>query len=440
MKPSMQFFAVAAGATAADPYQIHIRGPIDRKWDSESWSVTDTERMVMAELGKIPKGTKIHTHINSEGGSVKMAMGIRNAFKTRASDMVIHNAGFMLSAATLIPPKGVRVVSPPGTGWMVHDPSAYPMDAMNAEQAQKFTNAMDAVGDMMAAAYAERTGMSAKEARDMMKAETWMTHEKAIDKGFADDDGDEDEDDERDETMAVAPEIFATFKGIPEEFKRRLEAAKEGTQTEPRSTGSGHPQVQGQPPVTAASTISAKEGGEAGGPTAAKSNQPKEKSMNKIIATLVAAGFSVASDATEDAVLPHINALIDQRNLAKKEADKERRNRIEAHVKGKAAALGLSEELTAKYIEAITKDESVQVLFDALKPVEARPADKPRRGADPAPADIQAQSANRLDEIRKQLVTERDPLKISALAKEARELRGDKGMFDRKPSTKELVA
>src|SRR5438105_9230278 len=104
--PKLDFFRVQCKADSNAPARIDLRGAIDNKWDAENYTITDTEKEILNLLKGIPEDRETHVHVSSEGGSVKMALGIHNAFRPRAKNLTFHNAGVMLSSATLLPPKG----------------------------------------------------------------------------------------------------------------------------------------------------------------------------------------------------------------------------------------------------------------------------------------------------------------------------------------------
>lgn len=387
---------------AGDLPEISIRGVIGSKFDPVKWTVSNTEEAVLAELAKIDKGKNIRCLVNSKGGDFGLALGVYNAFRRRGNITTV-NEGYALSAASVVMCGGSKVVSPKSSQWMIHRASA--MVAGDTDQMRKAMDALAVSDDVMAGIYAERTGKPKKEMAEMMVKETWMSGEKAKEMGFCDDC---DEDPDMD-TKASAEElaIVACYQNTPEDLRRKL-------------------------------TVSNDAGG-----TPATVNQPKGTEMKNIITALVAAGYQLAADATEDTVLAQISALVKDRDTFKnknadleKQATEAHKLRIEAHVQAKVDAKIIGAELKGKWVEAILKDDGAQALLDAMAtPAAEQP--KGHRGAAPAPADPSAAKSDqdKLNDIRAQMATEKDPAKISALAIEARKLRGHGDIFDAEQKT-----
>ena len=67
---------------------------------------------------------------------------------------------------------------------MIHEASTWTFG--NKSDIQKTLNALETIDDSLVAVYVERTGLGAEEISDLLKAETWMTADEAVEKGFAD--------------------------------------------------------------------------------------------------------------------------------------------------------------------------------------------------------------------------------------------------------------
>lgn len=107
-------------AEADGTYEIQIRGVIGQYFDEETWTVKDTEEDVLNELKRIPVGSKINVRINSRGGDVGLGLGIYNALKTRKNDVTTHNCGYAFSAASIAMLAGSRRISTTASAWMIH--------------------------------------------------------------------------------------------------------------------------------------------------------------------------------------------------------------------------------------------------------------------------------------------------------------------------------
>lgn len=131
--------------------------------------------------------TDLTIHINSCGGSLYTGSAIHNLLKEMVDNVTVIIEGIAASAATVIAVAGDTVKMMKNGLFMIHEPSisGY-LDNATAEDAEKLKAMLDAGAESAAVAYAEKTGMSVKALRKLMKAETWMTGEEALEKGFVD--------------------------------------------------------------------------------------------------------------------------------------------------------------------------------------------------------------------------------------------------------------
>lgn len=131
--------------------------------------------------------TDLTIHINSCGGSLYTGSAIHDLLKEMVDNVTVIIEGIAASAATVIAVAGDTVKMMKNGLFMIHEPSisGY-LDNATAEDAEKLKAMLDAGAESAAVAYAEKTGMSVKALRKLMKAETWMTGEEAMEKGFVD--------------------------------------------------------------------------------------------------------------------------------------------------------------------------------------------------------------------------------------------------------------
>lgn len=282
MKRKLPFnFNVQANATTTEPAEIVIRGVIGSYFDDETWSISDTEEDVLNELNQIPAGKKINVRINSVGGDVGLTLGCYNALARRTADVTTYNEGYACSAASVLMLAGSRRVSPKSSIWMIHCASNY--CGGNAAASRKNAEMLDVHDQTLAAIYAKAAGGTPGEWMKKMEAETWMTGEQALECKLAtSDEGDTlPMDDDMGEPEAQARQaIVSTFKNVPENLRSRIF-------------------VKAQAAVI---------------PPPAVNNQPKKTNMKSIITALVAAGFSIPAETTDETlILPAIMALITAR-------------------------------------------------------------------------------------------------------------------------------
>lgn len=160
-----------------------LEGPIsEESW----WGDEVTPQAFRDELKKI-SGDKLTVSINSVGGDVWAGVSIYNALAELDMDVLVKVDGLAASIASVIAMAGDKIIMSPGSTMMVHRASMLAMG--DAEDMKKAIEMLESVEDGIVQIYAERTGQSEVEVREMMEAETWMSPEKAVELGFADEVG-----------------------------------------------------------------------------------------------------------------------------------------------------------------------------------------------------------------------------------------------------------
>lgn len=355
MKTAKRPFNLSIRALDQDRYEICIRMIICEYIDYATWTVKNTEDDVLNELKQIPEGKQIDVRINSRGGDVGLGLGIYNALSRRSKDITTYNDGYALSAASIVMLAGSKRVSPAASVWMIHRCQGG-VDG-TGDDMRSMADGMDVIDDMMANVYASVSGKKSKEEfRTMLNKTTWFDGETAVELGLATDCVGELPAEEAEITDAER-KIIATYeKTIPANLRDRVL------------------------PKAAAPRASLP-----AGTPAAKPNPTKAKSMNKIIAALVAAGFTVATDAQEDAVLPAVTALISERTNFKNQLaghETALKNRVTAKVDKAIADKVIKAERKDALIKAGMADET---MLDFIDDVRAEAATRQPRGVRPAP-------------------------------------------------------
>lgn len=138
----------------------------------------------LAELGALPEGTPIDLRLNSPGGSIFDAVAIYNAIKRHEGTVTVWIDGIAASAASYVAMAGDEIVMPENTFLMIHDPAGIVMGT--ASDMRAMAEALDKVGDSLAAGYAAKSGRSTDEIAALMAAETWLDATEALALGFAD--------------------------------------------------------------------------------------------------------------------------------------------------------------------------------------------------------------------------------------------------------------
>jgi ATP-dependent Clp endopeptidase proteolytic subunit ClpP len=139
---------------------------------------------VVSALGGISGDVEVH--LNSPGGNVFDGMAIYATLNDRRGDVGVVVDGLAASAASFIAmaaSPGKLAMTPNGT-MMVHE--AWGACLGNAADMQDAAQRLEQASANIASVYAERGGRTAAECRDLMRAETWLVGQEAVDAGLAD--------------------------------------------------------------------------------------------------------------------------------------------------------------------------------------------------------------------------------------------------------------
>lgn len=178
-----------------------------------------TDRDVIDALADIGPGD-VTVRLNSGGGYVKDGVAIYNALRGHPGKVTISVDGIAASSASVIAMAGNSIVMRTGALMMIHDPSGFTFG--NAEAHRGTADVLDKMADVIAGVYALRTGEPVAAMRDLMKTETWLDADEAVEFGFATD---------KDEAAAdaVAAFDYGIYVGapasIPQDARRALPAS-----------------------------------------------------------------------------------------------------------------------------------------------------------------------------------------------------------------------
>lgn len=140
----------------------------------------------MEDLATVKDKSNINVKLNSCGGDLYTGIAIHNALKALPGKVNVIIEGIAASAASVIACAGDTVTVYPGSILMIHGVSIMTWDWLNIQEIEQLKNSMDASERAVAAIYNAKTGIDTETLRNMMKNETWMTGEEAVEKGFAD--------------------------------------------------------------------------------------------------------------------------------------------------------------------------------------------------------------------------------------------------------------
>ncbi len=154
--------------------------------DIVSWAFEDLGEMSSYSLVKqvkdIPEDANITVHINSNGGEVKEGLGIYNALKDRNVTTICE--GFAASAASVVFCAGTTRIMQPASLLFVHQ--ALMATIGNADELEKDAQDLRKITESVVNAYKEAgVNLSDDEIMELLKAESWLTPNEALEYGFA---------------------------------------------------------------------------------------------------------------------------------------------------------------------------------------------------------------------------------------------------------------
>lgn len=151
-------------------------------YDAIAWFAVTADQFVR-DLAKITAST-INVRINSPGGDVFDGIAIYNALIRHSARIVTTVDGLAASAASVVALAGDEVRIADGAFVMIHNASAIAMG--NESDLRQTADVLHSIDGALAGIYARRMDISANDARTLMDAETWMSADDAVGKGFAD--------------------------------------------------------------------------------------------------------------------------------------------------------------------------------------------------------------------------------------------------------------
>lgn len=160
--------------------ELLLSGAVGEGFFEDGFSYLD----VVEALAAVGRNNDVTVRINSGGGIASEGVAIFNALESHKGKVTVIVESIAASAASVIAMAGDEVIMRSGSSMMVHDPATF--TAGNSQDHAKSVEMLETIAASMADIYAEKTGRSAKDIREEMKSETWMTAKEAVAKGYAD--------------------------------------------------------------------------------------------------------------------------------------------------------------------------------------------------------------------------------------------------------------
>jgi ATP-dependent Clp endopeptidase proteolytic subunit ClpP len=136
------------------------------------------------ELKALGPIAELTVRINSPGGSVFDGIAIYNALKRHDAAITVWIDGIAASIASVIAMAGDEVVMPENAMLVLHDPSG--LVAGTAADMRAMAEALDRMKAGMVAAYRDKSGRDDAEIEALMRDETWLSAQEAVELGLAD--------------------------------------------------------------------------------------------------------------------------------------------------------------------------------------------------------------------------------------------------------------
>lgn len=164
--------------------QIKIKGAIISNDSIPMYQEAQKEYTALKDI-QIPFPDKpLDVIINSGGGDVFTGSEIYSMLKSHKGHVTVKIVGVCASAASMVAMAGDTVEMSPTGLLMIHNAMGWTFG--NTQEHEKQIKSLEEANDSIAKAYQNKTGLPLSKIRDLMKAETWFSCNKAIEYGFVD--------------------------------------------------------------------------------------------------------------------------------------------------------------------------------------------------------------------------------------------------------------
>lgn len=177
------------------PNEIYLYGSVGADfWDEEFFTARDVATQLADMEGDVT------VRINSGGGIANEGQAIYNHLRDHDGQVHVVIDGAAASAASLIAMAGDTITMRMGAFMMIHDPAQWMIEGRGTEDDHlRAATGLRVLANSYAKVYAARAAITAEEARTIMKDETWLDGEAAVEAGFATD---------HDQEQSVAAAMF----------------------------------------------------------------------------------------------------------------------------------------------------------------------------------------------------------------------------------------
>ena len=169
------------------PKIIKLRGPLISNNQQEAYDWFGMEAVSAKSISNaLPDdGSDIVLEVNSNGGLVTVGSDIYTMLKQYQGNVTAEVTGMAASAASVAIMAADTVVISPTAQMMIHK-ALLGYVSGNSDDLDKASNALKASDQGIVNAYVAKTGKSEDEVMELMRNETYMSAQKAVELGFAD--------------------------------------------------------------------------------------------------------------------------------------------------------------------------------------------------------------------------------------------------------------
>lgn len=182
LQPGEAFWNIRnAAESESGETEVEFFGPISEySW----WGDEVTPKTFKDALWAAGNGGPVRVKVNSPGGEVFAASAIRSILQDYPGRVTADIIGLAASAATVVVTGADRVVMRDTAMFMIHDPATVAWGTI--EEFEQVLAVLKSVKEATLNAYAGKTGKERKELAKLMRDETWMTAQQALEMGFVD--------------------------------------------------------------------------------------------------------------------------------------------------------------------------------------------------------------------------------------------------------------
>ena len=169
------------------PKRIKLRGLLVSNNQQEAYDWFGLEAVSAKSISNaLPDdGSDIVLEVNSNGGLVTVGSDIYTMLKQYPGNVTAEVTGMAASAASVAIMAADTVVISPTAQMMIHKALLRDVSG-NSDDLDKASNALKASDQGIVNAYVAKTGKSEDEVMELMRNETYMSAQKAVELGFAD--------------------------------------------------------------------------------------------------------------------------------------------------------------------------------------------------------------------------------------------------------------